>query len=198
MELAVKDKATECSPLPLTSIIKIYFMLPLNSTTSPSNGIIDIPFIGVERRWGNKSPFGGARNIVAQFLQPHVPSDLGLHSEFSGSHMISGEHGLLRHAHSCRFLLGLLFVLQSLLSVSSLFFYYSFPEFERIVTIGMTFETWQTWLVIVFCLSVSQFSSEMGFDGCSIMRIEWNLPCITVSSEARVFGESTLSWDTGL
>lgn len=98
---AVKDKATECSPLPLTSIISIYFMLRLNSTTSPSNEIIGIPFIGVERRWGSKSPFGGAGNIVTQLLRPRRPSEPSLHSVFSDSHMISGQPGI---AGACSFL----------------------------------------------------------------------------------------------
>lgn len=99
--MAVKDKATECSPLPLTSVISIYFMLRLNSATFSSNEIIGIPFIGVERRWGSKSPFGGAGNIVTQFLRPRRPFEPSLHSRFSDSHMISGKRGI---AGACSFL----------------------------------------------------------------------------------------------
>lgn len=124
--MAVKDKVTKCSPLPPASVISIYFMLPLNSTTSPSNEIIGIPFIGVERRWGRKSPFGGAGNIVTQFLRPRRPSELSLHSVFSDSHMISGKRAIAGACSFLRgFLPGLLFVLRSLLNVPSLFLCYN-------------------------------------------------------------------------
>lgn len=98
---AVKDKATECSALHLASVISNYLVLRLNDTTSPSNEVTGIPFVGVERRWGSKSPFGGAGNIVAQFLRPHRPSELSLHSVSSDSHVISGKRAV---AGACSFL----------------------------------------------------------------------------------------------
>lgn len=98
---AVKDKATECSPLHLASVISNYLVLRLNDTTSPSNEVTGIPFVGVERGWGSKSPFGGAGNIVAQFLRPCRPSELSLHSVLSDSHVISGKCAV---AGACSFL----------------------------------------------------------------------------------------------
>lgn len=38
---AVKDKATECSPLHLASVINNYLELHLNDTTSPSNEVTE-------------------------------------------------------------------------------------------------------------------------------------------------------------
>lgn len=164
------------------SVINISFLLLLNCTASPSDGTIGIPCIGVERRWGSKSPFRGARNIATQFPWPWMPSDHSLHSGTRGSHMLSEKHGLPGHAHSLRSLAGLLFVLRSLLSGPTLFSCSS-PR------LGI----WRNYDYDIWNLASLTFRVSVFFwnrlDGRFMMSIEYNLPCSTADSETKVFSE---------
>lgn len=114
MELAVKAKEIERSPLPLTVVTDI---LLLNGAPSPSNGIVGIPFIGGEEM-GEQKPILGS--TATQFSWPRMLSDHSLQPGSSDNRMLSEKHGLLGHAHSCRSLTGSLFVLRSLLSTPTL------------------------------------------------------------------------------